>query len=395
MKKKTIIPILLCLTMAACNQQGGAEYSVMKGRFVKSFTETGNLAAIKAVALMTPHVHYQYGYEFKIMQMAESGAQIHKGDTVIKLDDSSIQKHIIKVQEQLENERAAAKKKEVECTNAIQDLEAQLKIEQAKFDLIKLGMEKAEFEPEQKQKIKELQYEQAILRLNKLKRKIRIKPIMNAYDLQIQNTKITQIKADLTGAIATLDQMYIISPEDGMFQSISSMYGSRRDLAVGDAVYPGMPLARIPDITKMRVNTFVSEADFSKIELGTKALVRMDALPAITFSGIVSYINKICTKKDKEKVFIVQIEIDKTDLRLKPGMTVSSEYICYEGEGELFIPNNCLYVENGKTFVFLDKGKSPKKIAIEAILSNSHHTLVNGKLKPGQKLIPYRDILNP
>jgi len=395
MKKKTIIPILFCLVMTACNQVTDVEYSVMKGRFVNSFTETGNLASVKAVALVTPRIHYQYGYEFKIIQMAENGEQIHKGDTVIRLDDSSIQKHIIKVKEQLENERAAAKKKEVECTNAIQDLEAQLKTEQAKFDLTKLEMERAEFEPEQKQKIKELQFKQAILRLNNLKHKIQIKPTLNAYDLQIQNIRILQKKSDLTGAISALDQMNIVSPEDGMFQSINSMFGSRRNLAIGDAVYPEMPLARIPDITKMCVNTFVSETDFSKIELGTKVIVRMDALPSVPFSGEVSYINKICTKRDKEKIFIVQVIIDEIDLRLKPGMTVSSEFICYEGDNELFVPNNCLYVEKEQAYVFVDKGKSPKKIKVDAISSNSHHTLISGKLQPGQKLIPFENILNP
>jgi len=75
-------------------------------------------------------------------------------------------------------------------------------------------------------------------------------------------------------------------------------------------------------------------------------------------------------------------------------MTVSCEYLCFETDNALYVPNNCLLKEEGKSYVFLKNGGSPKKILVEAGPSNSHHTLIHGSLKPGEPLVPFNEVLN-
>ena len=80
----------------------------------------------------------------------------------------------------------------------------------------------------------------------------------------------------------------------------------------------------------MKVNTCISENDFLKIKLGQKVIVRLDALPKVTFEGKINYIGKLCHLKDEkshQKIFDVEVKLLKPDERLKPGMTVSCEYI--------------------------------------------------------------------
>ena len=98
------------------------------------------------------------------------------------------------------------------------------------------------------------------------------------------------------------------------------------------------PVARIPDIRTMKVKGFVMENDISKIKPGLNVIVRLDALPSVPFHGKISTVSKVCIKRDDKKVFLTEVLISESDLRLKPGMTVSCEYITYEGEDEMYVP---------------------------------------------------------
>ncbi len=62
---------------------------------------------------------------------------------------------------------------------------------------------------------------------------------------------------------------------------------------VGDTPYQGQILASIPDVTWMKVKTYVNESDAKKIYKGMKVIVRLDALPSVPFNGSITEISKI------------------------------------------------------------------------------------------------------
>jgi hypothetical protein len=90
-------------------------------------------------------------------------------------------------------------------------------------------------------------------------------------------------------------------------------------------------MASVPDLTWMRVETQINENDFLRIKKGDKVLVRLDALPEVAFDGEISNIGLFCHAKDRnkprQKVFDVEVKLLVSDERLKPGMTVSCEFI--------------------------------------------------------------------
>jgi hypothetical protein len=100
---------------------------------------------------------------------------------------------------------------------------------------------------------------------------------------------------------------------------------------VGDEVWRGNAMASVPDLTWMKVDTQINENDFLRIKVGDKVLVRLDALPEVSFEGWVSNIGLFCHAKDpnkpRHKVFDVEVRIKVSDERLKPGMTVSCEFL--------------------------------------------------------------------
>jgi multidrug efflux pump subunit AcrA (membrane-fusion protein) len=357
----------------------------MEGPFRRSVTETGELKAENAVTVTVPNIDYKFGSRLKIIDLEEHGKVVQKGDPVIRLDPASVHKFIIERRESLENEIAALNKLEAQLKNNLQDLKAQLRNEQSAFDIKKLQTEGSAFESEGIRKVRELEFRQAEIRLNRLKRQLEIRPGLDSLDYRIQRIKIIQKEDELEAAEATLGKMIVISPLNGVFVlAPSRMTG--QIIKVGDEVYLGDPVAKIPDLTKMMVDGIIPENDISRIKAGQDVIVRLDALPSVPFHGKISNVGRVCIELDERKGFLTEVVISETDLRLKPGMTVSCEYITYESEKELYVPNNFILEEDGHFYVFLRKRAKTRKTEVTPGPSNNMFTVVSGDLKPGQAI---------
>jgi multidrug efflux pump subunit AcrA (membrane-fusion protein) len=391
-RMKPLIYFLALIFSASCRQGDSEEYVVKTGPFRQTIIQTGELESVKASVITMPSLDWQYGYEYKIIGLAEHGKTVQKGDSIIALDPSNIHKLVIIAEETLENEKATANKQRVQMENNMQDLEAQLKNEQAKYDLKKLELERIKYDSESKKKIKELEFQQAEISLGKVKRNLELRPKLEDLDSKIQKIKILQKEAEISDARKALKMLTIYSPMDGIFQ-VSKSWWSGQFVRLGDNIYMGAKIASIPDITRMKVLSYVNETDLKKLKTGMKVIVKLDALPSVPFTGIISFIGKICTTQEDEKIFRTEVEIKESDLRLKPGMTVSCEYVCYETENDMFVPNSCLLKEDGHSYIFPDNGGTPAKVEVKAGASNSNYTVISGELKPGQRLIPIEKTL--
>lgn len=377
-----IVPYLLYVD---CNRKPESGYSVMKGHFRQSVIETGELQAVNASYLSMPRINYIYGYSFKIISLAEHGKNVHKGDPVITIDPSSVQKFIIERSESLENEVASTNKLKAQITNNMQELRSQLKNEQASYDIKKLGVEKSGFEAAGIRRVIELEFRQAEIKLKKIERNLELKPKLDSLDLHIQEIRVKQKENELKAAQETLEKLVVHSPLDGIFV-VEDNWRTGQMIRIGDEVYLGAPVARIPDIRAMKVKGFVLENDISRIKPGLKVIVRLDALPSVPFHGLLSTVGKVCIEKDDKKIFPAEVFISESDLRLKPGMTVSCEYITYEGEDEIYVPSKCILEENKHFYLFTRKRGKLRKTEVKTGPSNNMFTVVSGDLKPGQPI---------
>ena len=197
----------------------------------------------------------------------------------------------------------------------------------------------------------ELEFRQAEIKLKKIQRNLELKPKLDSLDFHIQQIRVSQKENELKAAQETLAKLVVPSPLDGIFV-VEDNWRTGQMIRVGDEVYLGAPVARIPDIRSMKVKGFILENDISRIRPGLKVIVRLDALPHVPFNGMISTVGKVCIEKDEKKIFPAEVIISESDLRLKPGMTVSCEYITYEGEDELYVPSNCILEENKHFYLF-------------------------------------------
>lgn len=380
-----LLVIIIWPVCNSCHGKKESKYSVMKGHFRQSVIETGELKAVNASYLIMPRINDIYGYSFKIIGLAEHGKNVHKGDSVIIVDPSAVQKFIIERNESLENEIASTNKLKAQITNNIQDLRAQLRNEQASYDLKKLGVEKSGFEAEGIRKVMQLEFRQEEIKLKKLQRNLELKPKQDSLDLHIQQIKVKQKENELKAAQETLSNLIVTSPLDGIFV-IEDNWRTGKMIRAGDEVYIGAPVAMIPDIRSMKVKGFIMENDIGRIKPGLEVIVRLDALPSVPFHGKIISLGKVCIERDDKKIFPTEVLIAESDLRLKPGMTVSCEYITWESDDEIYVPNNCILEENKHFYLFTKKRGKLRKTEVNTGPSNNMYTVVSGDLKAGQEL---------
>ena len=331
MKRKgyKIILAFSCLVffLTSCNKDSGEQDGGAKAGGA-NIVETGEIAAVNSRAFVLAR-YGRYWFEMKVIGILEHGSIVHKGDSIIQLDPAEINRFIIDRESTLETQMANLEKLRVDQENTIQSLEANMKSERASFDLKKIELDASRFESERYRKVKELEFEQAKIQLAKEERRLKLAEVINKNDMKIQEIRVMRIKNEIDNAYSILPSLTIRTPIDGVFQ-IARNNRTRALLKLGDDVFPGNNMANVPELEWMKVNTYINENDFLKIKLGQKVIVRLDAMSNVDFDGEITYIGKLCHEKDqksREKVFDVEVKMLKPDSRLKPGMTVSCEYL--------------------------------------------------------------------
>ena len=320
--------ILMAFLLVSCGKisHWGANKDAISGG--ESIMETGTLEAINNQLFVLQRTLYYY--ELRVIGMLEHGAAVNEGDTVIQMDPSEVNKFIIERETNLETQIANLEKMEVTNNNQIRDLESKIRNETAAYNLKKIELESSRFETERQRAIKQLEFQQAEITLAKEQRKLELAHIIIANDIKIQQIRIRQIKNDIESFTKILPTLTIQTPVAGVFQRGRNIRTAADLYKPGDMVYLGYPMGNVPELRWMRVNTFINENDFRKVQTGQKVIVRLDALPDIKFDGEVAYIGKICRQKEqnsRQKVFDVYVNMIEPDERLKPGMTVSCEFL--------------------------------------------------------------------
>jgi HlyD family secretion protein len=329
--KKLFVFILITgtvLLLHACGSQQEEQDADRRLRTGTKIVETGELAAIDSRSFVMAR-YGRYWSMMKVIGILEHGAVVQAGDSIIQLDPTEVKKYIIDRESQLETQQAVLEKYYVDRQNRVQELESRFKNEQAAYNLKKIELESSQFENPRIIKIKELEFEQATISLNKIKKLIEVSKNLEVTTMRIEQIKLQQLKNEIEHAYNILPSLTIRTPISGVFQiAVNSRTGGL--VKIGDEIYQGNNMANVPDLTWMKVNTTVNETDYFKLKLGQKVSIRLDAMPEFSFDGEVSYLGKLCRPKDlnsRQKVFDVEVNVLKSDARLKPGMTVSCEFI--------------------------------------------------------------------
>ena len=222
--------------------------------------------------------------------------------------------------------------------------------------------------------------------------KIEQKKKEQAAELQVKVIEKDKLGVQLNQIKANLASMTLTAPADGMV-----IYGDhwmeRRKIQVGDMVWGGFPLVRLPNLKDMEVLAQVNEVDGPRLSIGQKADVRLDSYPDIEITGSVKNISQTAIKASwmaKAKVFLVVVGLDKTVAEImKPGMSAQVT-LALPGTGAAFIPRSAVQFEGSSAQVLRiegEKGRRSVAVTVAAADPTNYAITDDGVLKEGDRIL--------
>jgi HlyD family secretion protein len=165
----------------------------------------------------------------------------------------------------------------------------------------------------------------------------------NAYNqakaqLALDRADIVQRQAQLQAARINLGYTDIVSPVNGTVVS--------RNVTQGQTVAASFQTPTLfliaTDLTKMQVDTNVSESDIGRIAVGNPATFTVSAFPDRQFSGQVEQIRQAPQTVQNVVTYDVVVSVPNVDLALKPGMTASIRIVTRRADNVLRVPDQAL-----------------------------------------------------
>jgi HlyD family secretion protein len=219
--------------------------------------------------------------------------------------------------------------------------------------------------------------------------------------LHAAQAQLQAAEADQRMAAIELEKTIIRSPIDGIVIS--------RNVDAGQTVAASLSAPTLftiaNDLTKMRVNAAVSETDIGRVYEGMPAEFRVDAFPGRRFRGAVSQVRYAQTVVDNVVTYTTLIDVDNSDLSLRPGMTATILLQVAKADDVLMVPNAALRFNpqtqpadtdwnrpgRGRPLqprVFRLTGDTLVEIPIEPGLNDGSFTeLKSGELNPGDRVV--------
>jgi len=365
---------------------------VKRGEFLDVIQLQGELKAMKSVTTSAPA---NVG-DLQILKVVADGAQVKPGDIVVELDPSKTQqdlaqdKSILKsAQAEIDQVRAQGRLAEETDTTAV--MKAKYDVEVAKMDASK-GEIVSKIEGAEA-KLKLADAEQA---LREAETKLKSDRAVN--EATVENKRHASSKADFDAKRANhaLESMTVKAPSSGTIRLIPVWHnGSRTPFKAGDHIWSGAPIAELPDISSLRVSARVDEADRGRIAQWQNATVQLDAIADRQFTGKIEKIGTIATPDFSAgwpipENFDLEIALDQSDPRLKPGMTVQITVIVNRVENAITIPAQAAFPKSGKSVAYVWDGSRFQERDLQIERRSRDLVLVSNGLRPGD-LVALKD----
>jgi len=209
----------------------------------------------------------------------------------------------------------------------------------------------------------------------------------------------TLARATLNQARSRLDKTKIVSPIDGIVLS--------RRVEPGQTLTAGFQtplLFRIAqDLTKMRLNIAVDEADIGRVREGQEATFKVKAYPDRKFSSHVLSLQNEAKTTQNVVTYQVVLSVDNEEGLLRPGMTSIATVLADMRQNVLLVPNAALRfmppvtesqpapvldLSKGQRQLWILQGERPSAVTVQAGATDGSLTeIVSDQITAGKNVI--------
>jgi HlyD family secretion protein len=149
---------------------------------------------------------------------------------------------------------------------------------------------------------------------------------------------VLDARAALSTDEINLSKASITAPSDGVILT--------RNVDPGNAVAASLQAVTLftvaEDLSKLRLWVYVDEADVGSVKVGQDATFTVSAYLNRNFPARVTRVGFGSTITDNVVTYLTYLDVDNTDLSLRPGMTATASIIAQHRTDVLIVPNTAL-----------------------------------------------------
>ncbi len=287
---------------------------------------TGELAAVRSADLFVPETPL---WALQLRFLAEDGAAVKAGDRVAEFDATGLtsdleQKRIAAVEAELSLLSFEAAREGTTLAKEQTVLARRTDLDKARID----AEIPAELRSRREHEENQLALKRAETELAKASEELasfRSAAASSRAVLAIALGRARRESEELERAVASLA---LRAPKGGVFV-VGENPRERKKFLTGDTLWPGMTLARIPDLAALRVDALLFDVDDGRIRVSEPAAVVPDTFPDRRLPARIASIAPVAQpvgRGSPRMAFRVAVEVTGGNLTgLRPGMSVRVE----------------------------------------------------------------------
>lgn len=362
------------------------ELVVTRGTLQTRCLLTGELRAAEAVNLVVPRTP---GFQVQIRWMEEDGAEVRAGQRVVELENSNVTSDLEDKRSSLAERETDLERTRAEAASAIADKEFQL--EQKRAELEKARIEAAvpqELLPARDYQERQLALRRAEVEVTKAEEELEATRKARRSEIEMSRIELEEARREIEEAESAIEKLTLDAPTSGVLVIQEHPWEGRK-FQLGDSVYPGLTVARIPDLSTLQVEAVLHDVDEGRIVPGLRARATPDAFPDLTLPGEVIEVSPVArefTNSSLRRYFLVRVALEGVDPeRLRPGMSVKVEVFDEPREDALLAPRRALDLSAEPPRAHLLDGGTRE---VELGPCSSFHCVVESGLSAGERLSP-------
>lgn len=166
--------------------------------------------------------------------------------------------------------------------------------------------------------------------------------------LEVAEAELERAKAGLESAQVELGYCEIRAEWSG---GSDKRFVAERFIDEGDRVGVGDPLFRMVSLDPLLAEVFVTEADYSRLAIGDKVVLRTDAYPDRSFLAEVARVAPVFSERSRQ--VRVELHVPNGEHLLRPGMFVRARLTLESKSEARIVPEEALVRREGGNGVFL------------------------------------------
>ena len=361
---------------------------VKRGEFLDSLQFRGEVKALRSLTISAPP---QAG-DLRIIKLSPEGTVVKPGDVVVEFDRT-------KTEQDLAQFKSALKSAEAEIGQA--QAQARLADEENKTAVLKAryDVEAAKLEASKQEIVSRIEGEEAKLKLADAEQKLREAEAKQKSDKALNKATIEskeeaskKAQYDVLRAERALSQMSQRAPSAGTISLLQHWGGSGMvTYRPGDRAWPGAAIAELPDAATLRISARVDETERGRLAVNQPVTVQLNAIPDRQFTGHIEQIGAIASPDFTSgwpitRNFILEVGIDQTDPRFKPGVTGDVTVVVDKVAKAIIIPAQALFQKSGQNVAYVWRCGEFEERAIEVGRRSADKILVAKGVTAGDKV---------